>query len=154
MKNAEGQLLKITKPNSMEAIIPYLNFNGNAKEALAFYEKALNGKVAYSQTFADANMAQDESMKDKILHAVFEAGSLKFMVSDCPPGVSVSSGDQVSLSLNFQDLETIEKTFAALADGGQVTMPLQDTFWGARFGMTKDKYGIHWMFNHDKPKAE
>ncbi len=138
----------------MEAIIPYLNFNGNAKEALAFYEKALNGKVAYSQTFADANMAQDESMKDKILHAVFEAGSLKFMVSDCPPGVSVSSGDQVSLSLNFQDLETIEKTFAALADGGQVTMPLQDTFWGARFGMTKDKYGIHWMFNHDKPKAE
>ncbi|HYK56981.1 MAG TPA: VOC family protein [Flavisolibacter sp.] len=138
----------------MEAIIPYLNFNGNAKEALAFYEKALNGKVAYSQTFADANMAQDESMKDKILHAVFEAGNLKFMVSDCPPGVSVSSGDQVSLSLNFQDLETIEKTFAALADGGQVTMPLQDTFWGARFGMTKDKYGIHWMFNHDKPKAE
>ncbi len=138
----------------MEAIIPYLNFNGNAKEALAFYEKALNGKVAYSQTFADANMAQDESMKDKILHAVFEAGSLKFMVSDCPPGVSVSSGDQVSLSLNFHDLETIEKTFAALADGGQVTMPLQDTFWGARFGMTKDKYGIHWMFNHDKPKAE
>lgn len=138
----------------MEAIIPYLNFNGNAKEALAFYEKALNGKVVYSQTFADANMAQDESMKDKILHAVFEAGSLKFMVSDCPPGVSVSSGDQVSLSLNFHDLETIEKTFAALADGGQVTMPLQDTFWGARFGMTKDKYGIHWMFNHDKPKAE
>lgn len=138
----------------MEAIIPYLNFNGNAKEALAFYEKALNGKVAYSQTFADANMAQDESMKDKILHAVFEAGSLKFMVSDCPPGVSVSSGDQVSLSLNFHDLETIEKTFAALADGGQVTMPLQDTFWGARFGMTKDKYGVHWMFNHDKPKAE
>ena len=137
----------------MDAIIPYLNFNGNAKEALAFYEKALNGKVAYSQTFADANMAQDESMKDKILHAVFEAGSLKFMVSDCPPGVSVSGGDQVSLSLNFHDLETIEKTFEALADGGHITMPLQDTFWGARFGMTKDRFGVHWMFNYDKPKA-
>lgn len=136
----------------MDAIIPYLNFNGNAKQALAFYEQALNGKVVMAQTFADANMAQDESMKDKILHAVFEAGSLKFMVSDCPPGVRVSSGDQVSLSLNFQDLQTIEKTFAALADGGQVTMPLQDTFWGARFGMTKDKFGVHWMFNFDKPK--
>lgn len=138
----------------MEAIVPYLNFNGNAKEALAFYEKALNGKVAYSQTFADANMAQDESMKDKILHAVFEAGSLKFMVSDCPPGVSVREGDQVSLSLNFHDLDSIEKTFAAMADGGHITMPLQDTFWGARFGMTKDKFGVHWMFNYDKPKAE
>ncbi|MGN6164466.1 MAG: VOC family protein [Flavisolibacter sp.] len=134
----------------MEAIVPYLNFNGNAKEALDFYEKALNGKVAYSQTFADANMAQDESMKDKILHAVFEAGQLKFMVSDCPPGVSVREGDQVSLSLNFHDLDSIEKTFAALADGGHITMPLQDTFWGARFGMTKDRFGVHWMFNHDK----
>ena len=136
----------------MEAIVPYLNFNGSAKEALAFYKKALNGNVVYSQTFGDANMAQDEGMKDKVLHAVFEAGALKFMVSDCPPGVSVQSGDQVSLSLNFTDADSIEKTFAALSDGGQITMPLQDTFWGARFGMTKDKFGVHWMFNFDKPK--
>ena len=136
----------------MEAIIPYLNFNGNAAEALNFYEKALNGKVTQSQTFGAANMAQDESMKDKILHAVFEAGALKFMVSDCPPGVSVNSGDQVSLSLNFTDPELIETTFTVLAEGGNITMPMQDTFWGARFGMTKDKYGVHWMFNHDKEK--
>jgi PhnB protein len=138
----------------MEAIIPYLNFNGNAAEALAFYANALGGKVVQQSTFGDANMAQDESMKNKILHAVFEAGALKFMVSDCPPGVSVSSGDQVSLSLNFIDLETIEKTFTALSEGGHVTMPMQDTFWGARFGMTKDKFGVHWMFNHDYAKKE
>jgi len=136
----------------MEAIIPYLNFNGNAVEALAFYANAFGGAVTQQSTFADANMAQDESMKDKILHAVFEAGALKFMVSDCPPGVSVSSGDQVSLSLNFADLETIEKTFTALSEGGHVTMPMQDTFWGARFGMTKDKFGVHWMFNFDYAK--
>ena len=133
----------------MDAIIPYLNFNGNAKEALAHYENALGGKVVQIQTFGGANMAQDESMKDKVLHAVFEAGDLKFMVSDCPPGVSVTSGDQLSLSLNFNDLESIERTFTALSEGGHITMPLQDTFWGARFGMAKDKFGIHWMFNHD-----
>ena len=139
----------------MEAIIPYLNFNGNAKEALDFYAGALGGEVIQIQTFGGANMAQDESMKDKILHAVFEAGELKFMVSDCPPGVSVNEGNQVSLSLNFMDLESIEKTFAALSAGGTVTMPMQDTFWGARFGMTKDKFGVHWMFNHDKePKKK
>lgn len=138
----------------MEAIIPYLNFNGNAAEALQFYAKALNGKIVQSSTFADANMAQDESMKDKILHAVFEAGDLTFMVSDCPPGVSVNSGNQVSLSLNFNDLGTIERTFTALADGGNITMPMQDTFWGARFGMTTDKFGVHWMFNHDYKKEE
>ncbi len=136
----------------MEAIIPYLNFNGNAKEALAFYESALGGKTLQSSTFGEANMAQDDSMKDKILHAVFVAGDLKFMVSDCPPGVSVSGGDQVSLSLNFSSIEAIEKTFAAMAEGGHVTMPIQDTFWGARFAMTKDKFGVHWMFNYDYPK--
>ena len=138
----------------MEAIIPYLNFNGNAAEALAFYANALGGKVVQQSTFGDANMAQDESMKNKIMHAVFEAGELKFMVSDCPPGVSVTGGDQVSLSLNFTDLETIEKTFTALSEGGHITMPMQDTFWGARFGMTKDKFGVHWMFNHDYAKKE
>ena len=138
----------------MQAIIPYLNFNGNAAEALDFYAKALDGETSMRSTFGETNMAQDDSMKDKILHAVFEAGDLKFMVSDCPPGVSVASGDQVSLSLNFTDLESIEKTFAALAEGGNVTMPIQDTFWGARFAMTKDKFGVHWMFNYDYPKPE
>lgn len=136
----------------MKPIIPYLNFNGSAREALGFYEQALGGKTVQFGTFGEANMAQDESMKDKVLHAVFEAGGLKFMVSDCPPGVSVNSGDQVSLSLNFTDAESIEKVFAALSEGGTITMPLQDTFWGARFGMTKDQFGIHWMFNYDKPQ--
>lgn len=138
----------------MEAIIPYLNFNGNAAEALTFYSRALKGSVTLQSTFGEANMAQDESMKNKILHAVFEAGDLKFMVSDCPPGVSVQPGDQVSLSLNFTNLEAIENTFAALAEGGSITMPIQDTFWGARFAMTKDKFGVHWMFNYDYPKDE
>ncbi len=136
----------------MEAIIPYLNFNGNAQEALDFYTKALDGKIVQHQTFGGAKMAQDESMTDKVLHAVFEAGELKFMVSDCPPGVSVNEGNQVSLSLNFMDLESIENTFTALSEGGTVTMPMQDTFWGARFGMAKDKFGVHWMFNHDMVK--
>ena len=138
----------------MEAIIPYLNFNGNAKEVLDFYEKALEGKITQSQTFGGAGMADDDSLKHKILHAVLEAGNLKFMLSDCPPGVSVKEGDQVSLSLNFNELELVETTFAALADGEHITMPLQDTFWGARFGMTKDKFGVHWMFNLDYKKEE
>lgn len=138
----------------MEVITPYLNFNGNAKEALDFYVHGLNGQIVHSSTFGEANMAQTDDMKDKIMHALFQSGDLKFMVSDCPPGVTVSSGDQVSLALNFTDLESIEKAFAALSDGGNITMPLQDTFWGARFGMCKDKFGVLWMFNHDYPKKE
>ncbi len=139
----------------MEAIIPYLNFNGNAAEALGFYVKALQGTVVHSSTFGESNMAgENEAFTDKILHALFRAGALQFMVSDCPPDVTVSSGDQVSLALHFTDLSEIEKIFANLSEEGIITMPLQDTFWGARFGMTKDKFGIHWMVNYDYPKNE
>ena len=138
----------------MEAIIPYLNFNGNATEALAFYSKALNGAVLFQQTFGESPMDSPADMKDKIMHATFKAGDLTIMVSDCMPGQPLTAGTNVSLSLNFNDIASIEKTFAALSDGSTITMPLQDTFWGARFGMLTDKFGFHWMFNHDIKKPE
>lgn len=133
----------------MQAIIPYLNFNGNAAEALDFYAKALDGSVVSKQTFADAPFPTEDNFKDKILHAVFVAGELSFMVSDCPPGVSVTNGSSVSLSINFSDEESVDKTFAAMAEGGVITIPLEKTFWGAKFGMLTDQFGINWMFNYD-----
>lgn len=136
----------------MEAIIPYLNFNGNAAEGLEFYAKALNGEIVFKQTFGESPMESAEGQKDKIMHASFKAGDLNFLVSDCAPGQSVSGGSNLSLSLNFNDLDEINKTFTALSQGGKVTMELQDTFWGARFGMLTDKYGFNWMFNHDYKK--
>ncbi|MES1214157.1 MAG: VOC family protein [Bacteroidota bacterium] len=135
----------------MNAIVPYLNFNGNAAEALAFYAKAFDGKVLFQQTFGESPMESTADMKDKIMHATFQAGDLSFMVSDSPHE-KVSGGTNISLSLNFTSVESIDKTFAALSDGATITMPLQDTFWGAKFGMLVDKYGINWMFNHDYPK--
>ncbi|MEQ1553643.1 MAG: VOC family protein [Ferruginibacter sp.] len=136
----------------MQAIIPYINFNGNGAEALAFYATALNGKTVHSQTFGESGMPIAEDAKDRIMHALFEADKLQFMISDCQPGKEVSSGTQVHLSLNFDNLELINTTFTNLADGGKVTMELQDTFWGARFGMLEDKFGVNWMFNFDYPK--
>jgi PhnB protein len=136
----------------MEAIIPYLNFNGNAAEALDFYSKALNGQVDYKQTFGESPMESPEGQKDKIMHASFKAGDLHFLVSDGMEGQPVTSGSNLSLSLNFNDADEMNKTFAALSEGGKVTMELQDTFWGARFGMLEDKYGFNWMFNHDYKK--
>lgn len=138
----------------MEAIVPYLNFNGNAAEALAFYSKALNGAVVFQQKYGDSPMATGPESKDRIMHATFKAGDLTIMCSDTNEHMGpVIAGTNVSLSLNFPDLESIEKAFKGLSEGGKVTMPLQDTFWGARFGMITDKFGFHWMFNHDiKPK--
>ena len=136
----------------MEAIVPYLTFNGNAVEALAFYRKSLTGNVTFQQTYAEVKMETHDDYKDKIMHAIFKAGDLIFMVSDVQPGQPVSDGTNLSLSLNFNAQSDIEKTFAALSEGGKVTMELQDTFWGAKFGMLTDKFGFNWMFNHDYKK--
>ncbi|MDQ2718505.1 MAG: VOC family protein [Bacteroidota bacterium] len=136
----------------MEAIIPYLNFNGNAAEALDFYSKALDGEVVYKQTWGESPIISTEDQKDKIMHASFKAGDLHFLVSDGMPGQPVTGGTNLALSINFTDVESMDKTFAALAEGGKTTMPLQDTFWGAKFGMLTDKYGFNWMFNHDYKK--
>jgi PhnB protein len=136
----------------MEAIIPYLNFNGNAAEALDFYSKSLNGEVVFKQTYGESPMESAPEDKGKVMHASFKAGDLNFLVSDGTAANSFTSGNNLSLSLNFTDVEELNSTFNALAEGGKITMELQDTFWGARFGMLTDKYGFNWMFNHDYKK--
>ena len=138
----------------MEPITPYLSFSGNAAEALAFYAHAFDGKTVFQQTFGENNMeGPDGAWKDKIMHASFEAGSLTFMVSDVmKPDFKVIPGTNTQLSLNFKHEEDIDRVFAAMSDGADITMPLQDTFWGAKFGMLTDKFGIGWMFNFDRPK--
>ena len=138
----------------MEAIVPYLMFNGNAGEALAFYAKAFDGKTLFQQSFGESPMGNEmpDEYKSKIMHATFQAGDLTFMVSDNMPGQQVSGGTNLSLSLNFKTVAEIDKIFAALSEDAKITMPLQDTFWGAKVGMLTDKFGINWMFNHDYEK--
>ncbi|MEO6583367.1 MAG: VOC family protein [Ferruginibacter sp.] len=139
----------------MQAIIPYLTFNGNAAEAMAFYAKALGGAVEFQQTFGESPMKVSEDTKDKIMHATFKAGELSIMCSDTNDEMGkVTPGSNISLSLNFNDEESINTTFEALAEGGKITMPLENTFWNARFGMLTDKFGFNWMLNHDLPQKE
>ncbi|WP_118974685.1 VOC family protein [Taibaiella koreensis] len=139
----------------MEPITPYLNFNGNAAEALAFYAKAFDGEIVFQQPYGDSPMAGSPDWKDKIMHATFQAGSLTLMVSDTPgPEEQVTAGSNTQLSLNFKHEEDIDRVFAAMSEGARITMPLQDTFWGAKFGMLVDKFDIHWMFNFDRPKEQ
>ena len=131
-------------------------FNGNCEEALKFYEKALGGEIKDLMRFEGSpaeNMSQD---KQKIMHSHFAVdGNILFMASDTGfGGPQATNGGMVHLSLNFTDAGRIQQVFSALSDGGKVTMPLQDTFWGATFGMLTDQYGINWMFNYDKPGAK
>lgn len=129
----------------------YLMYNGTCEEAINFYKDILDGNVTQMQRYGDVN-AGTEAYKDKIMHAVMQVGNLTLMFSDADEKRNVSFGDNFSISLDFKNDGDMRRTFDALSAGGQVTMPLQDTFWGATFGMCKDKFSVNWMFNHDKPK--
>ena len=137
----------------MKALTPYLNFEGNAREAMEFYQSCFGGELNIS-TFGEAPQGScpggdgGEEMKDKVMHACLTCGDLILMASDTPQGAP-KKGDSVHLSVNCESREQTEKIFKALGEGGNVTMPLGDMFWGAYFGMLVDKYGFHWMLHQD-----
>jgi len=135
----------------MKGFNPYLNFNGNCREAMEFYKSCLNGEIESMMTFGETG-EKDPAQANKIMHSVLRAGKILFMASDCPPGVTVQNGNSITLNIDFEDTALQEKTFNKLAAGGKVTMPLNDTFWGARFGMLTDKFGINWMTNCELKK--
>ncbi len=136
----------------MKAIQPYLTFNGNCREAMSFYAKALGGELSV-MTWAEAPGAPMADAANRIMHARVISGTAMIMASDGTPGKEVVEGKNFSLSIECDSLEEEKRLFAALGDGGEVTMPLQDTFWGAHFGMLTDRFGIAWLFNHDLPQG-
>ena len=87
------------------------------------------------------------------MHAVLHLGAGVVMLSDTMRDQPVGSDGNVHITLDFDNVEEMARKFDALAAGGKVTMPLNDIFWGARFGMLTDAYGIRWMFNCEKKKA-
>jgi PhnB protein len=130
----------------------YLTFNGNAAEALAFYAKALDGKVTFSMTFGESPMGGDTpaAYKDKIMHATLEARGHQLMASDAPPEWPFEGYKGFSLSVQGNNVDEGKKLFDALAAGGKVTMPYGPQFWAVGFGMLTDKFGVPWMVNCEK----
>ncbi|MEO6547269.1 MAG: glyoxalase/bleomycin resistance/extradiol dioxygenase family protein [Ferruginibacter sp.] len=133
-------------------LTPYIYFSGNAEEALNFYAGALNGTIEQIGRYGDSPMKSDEDWKQKIIHSrlAFEGNLL--MISDSFKGSPVSTGGNVQLSVDVENTDLLESIFNKMAEDGTITMPLQDTFWGAKFGMLRDKFGIAWMFNCELTK--
>jgi len=102
--------------------------------------------------FGEAPMDTPDSYKNKIMHATFSFGDYEIMASDAMPGEPANADSNIHLSIDVPDETELQPLFTKLSEGGRVTMPLADTFWGATFGMLVDKFGIKWMFNHDKKK--
>ena len=135
----------------------YLNFNGTCEEAMNFYKDALGAEMKGMQRYSDMppnpDMPVAEEDKNKVLHCSIEKDGYIIMASDANAQHPITFGDNASISVSFKTEEEVDKIYAAISAGGKVTMPLQDTFWGAKFGMCVDKFGTCWMFNYDRPKG-
>ena len=131
----------------------YLMYNGTCEEAINFYKEVLGGNVTQMQRYGELPGSSSDTYKDKIMHAVMEAGNLTLMFSDSGEKTNVEFGNNFSIVIDCKSDGELKRTFDALSTGGTVTMPLQDTFWGATFGMCTDKYSVNWMLNYDKPKT-
>ncbi len=136
----------------MRQLVSYLNFSGNCRQALDFYADALGGQIKSLQTFGEAPMAMPAGTEHFVMHAEFEAEGVQFFAADAMPGQPVTSGTQISLMLNFSDLDEQAATFERLGTDGTVTMPLENVFWGACFGTITDQFGINWMLHATLPQ--
>ena len=137
----------------MIGVQPYIAFNGNAREAIDFYKQALGAEEIFSQTYGESPMAE-MGPADAIMHATIKIGDSHIMVcDDMRSGAQAGSGN-VSLAIGLNEVETARRYFDNLSQGGEVSMPLDKTFWAEAFGMLTDKFGVKWMINCDAPKSE
>lgn len=129
---------------------PYLNFPGNTREAMEFYKSVLGGELTLNTFGEYPQMEVPENYKEKIMHAQLISGDMTLMASEGMPGGEVHPGDNFSLSLAGDDEAELTRIFNALADHGQITMPLEKQMWGDIYGMVQDKFGMTWMVNISK----
>jgi len=140
-------------------IHPYVIFDGHAEEAITFYRQAIGAEVLMQMRYRDAPAGNDypsgADMADKIMHARLKIGTTELMLSDGMAGddAGATPSKRFHLSLTVADRAAGERCFQALAQGGQVTMPFQPTFWSEGFGMAIDPFGVCWMVNVDHPAA-
>jgi PhnB protein len=133
---------------------PYISFKNNAREAMDFYHSVFGGNLTLN-TYGDGGMSEDPSEADKLMHAMLEAeNGLVLMGADTPNSMTVTQGDNISISLSGEDDGELRGYWEKLTEGGQVVQPLEVAPWGDAFGMVTDKFGIHWMVNISAKKAE
>ena len=131
---------------------PYLNFNGNARQALEFYASVFGGSLNLS-TFADFG-SKDMAGGDKIMHGQLETESgYTLMAADAPPAMESEGMHGFGVSLSGDDADHLHGYWDKLSDGGTVTMPMQKQAWGDEFGMCTDKFGVPWLVNISGPQA-
>jgi PhnB protein len=142
----------------MASVNPYVMFNGNCEEAFDFYKSVFGGEFSSKARFdeAPADQKMGESEGNKIMHISLPIGKDSILMgNDQPDGYgTVDMGNSFYIAFDPDSEEHATKVFNGLSTGGQVIQPLEKTFWGAYFGMLKDKYGIQWMVNYQMEQQQ
>lgn len=140
-------------------IHPYLNFDGNAEEAMRFYERALGGRLTEIHRFGSMpteGLQLSAEQKNRVMHVGLELPDGQMvMASDTMEGMGppFAVGNNYSISIHPASKEEADRLFNALSEGATVTMPLADQFWGDYFGSLTDRFGVQWMVNSSGPQA-
>jgi PhnB protein len=125
---------------------PYINFTGNAKQAMEFYRDVFGGSLT-AMTFGEGGM-QDAPNAEQIMHSMLETDQgYTIMASDLPPGMPHNPGNNVAVSLSGDDGDNLRRYWTKLSEGGTVSVPLEKQMWGDEFGACTDQFGINWLVN-------
>ena len=133
----------------------YVSFSGRCEEALEFYKKSIGAEVTGLMRWKespDAGMKPPPGYEEKIMNAAFRIGETELMADD-GMGEKPAEFKGMTLAIEVADDAEAQRVFAALGEGGKVTMPLMKTFWSSSFGMLTDKFSVPWMVNVAAPKA-
>jgi PhnB protein len=132
----------------------HLSFDGECEAAFQFYSEKLGGKIVTLMPYGGSPMEKDmpPEWAKKILHAAMSLGDSMLLGADAPPG-RYEAPKGFAVTLGLKDVVEAERIFGELSSNASITMPLQKTFWAARFGMLTDKFGVPWMINCSQPES-
>jgi PhnB protein len=139
-----------SSPEMTMKMYTYVNFAGKCAEAFRFYEKNLGAKIGMMMTHGQApdQSKVDPAWKDAVLHARLSIAGTELLGADIPSAQPMRSA---YLSLSVESDAEAERIFSALSEGGEVFMPMEDTFFASRFGQLRDRFGLNWMILHERP---
>ncbi len=150
LKGRQCGLHFVQRREMMLEVNPYIEFQGNCRQAIEFYKSALDAEVLFTQTVGESPMS-DMGPAENIMHCTIKIGTSTIMMCDAPRLDSTGGSGNISLTIGLNDPARAQQIFEILAKDGSVIMQLEKTYWAEAFGILTDKFGVKWLINCEAP---